>query len=99
MIVSGIDLLPCPQGHLAAQRVTRESGGSILALAHCGACGGDFDPSLPVDLRALCDGHGRDEPQYCSSVSQHLARVRRILRSRPAFFPHDDGAEGGVATA
>ena len=96
MIISGVDLLPCPRGHLAAQR-TGEPG-----TLRCAACGSGFPEGTPVDVTLLCDGHpqpGQGQlPRYCSSVDQHLAWVRRVIR-RASRFHDDDGAEAGAMSA
>ena len=77
-----------------------------LALAagtlRCAACGNGFPEVTPVDVTLLCEGHpqpGQGQlPRYCSSVDQHLAWVRRVIRraSRPHY---DDGAEAGAVSA
>ncbi len=96
MIISGVDLLPCPEGHLAAQRI--DEPGTL----RCAACGGKFPEGTPVDLAKLCEGHPQpgqgQSPRYCSSVDQHLAWVRRVIR-RASRFHDDDGAEAGAVSA
>ena len=96
MIIGGNDILPCPKGHLAAKRIDN------AGVLKCAACDREFPEGTPVDVTLLCEGHpqpGQGQlPRYCSSVDQHLAWVRRVIR-RASRFHDDDGAEAGAMSA
>ncbi|MFZ0700064.1 MAG: hypothetical protein WAN74_07765 [Thermoplasmata archaeon] len=97
MIVNGIDLIPCPQGHFNARPVPGKPG-----LGFCAVCGGSFDRSLPVRLDVLCQGHGevgkigRPGIHLCATVDEHLEWERSVMESgvRRSWFLDDRVGKG-----
>lgn len=97
MIINGVDLIPCPQGHLQGVRVPGSPG-----EAYCGACGSRFDMSLPVRLGVLCQGHGdvgkigRPGLHLCATVDEHLRWEKAVMesRSRPSWLEPAAPREG-----
>ncbi len=96
MIVHGREVLPCPQGHIAATRTVEKdpTSGADREMLRCAACGGKaYDPKTPVDLALLCEGHESRYCRrfYCGSVEEHMGRLKVALSRRSRWW--DDGRD------